>query len=392
MQGKLYSIDTMYKKILPLLIFSGLFFSPLLHISIENSSATRTTWSGLILIMIALIAFFSSHHFRVQPKLLLLSAVIAASSFFLATYSAQPLSILLLLLITLICIGMEAILRADHATKVIFACLLLGCFSLYAQWGIAQFIVQHDLGMRVIGESRIGANISGVASFYIGSEKFIRAYGPFGHSNSFAGALLLGVIILYKHRDKLRNSLFFQGLLFILSLGIVVSFSRTALAGLGGLLLLFTYRRKWHLCAPLIITCLLFIPLLTIRSLDTHGAAGHERLLGIHWFTQMLSMPSVIGGFGIGNYTTALTNYLYSNQIIHNPWDVAPVHSVPLFLFAELGIIAFSFLLFFSMRFIVIRKAWILIVLLPALLLDHYFATDFSSIILLITTARIVVQ
>ncbi len=392
MRRKFYSIDTMYKRILELLILSALFVLPLSHVSLEDSSATRTMWSWLIVITSILIIFFATYPFRVQkffPIILALVSTITASSFLLGIYPPQGLGIYIVVLAVLISIGLHPI---SSRNKNIFAALLLCCMALYAQWGIAQFIVQHDLGLRRIGESVLTTSIPGIASFYLDSEKFIRAYGPFGHSNSFAGVLLLGILLVYRYEGKLKSPLFLSSITFVISLGIIVSFSRTALAGLALIAILSLYKRRWSLITPVAINALLFIPLFLTRSLDTHGAAVHERLVGLRWLAHMTTIPTLVRGFGIGNYTTALTEYVQNNSIAHNSWDIAPIHSAPLLLIAELGLIVCIPLFLVLIRFVFIKKAWILAALLPALIFDHYFVTQISPLIFLITTARLVVQ
>lgn len=392
MLKKLYSIHTMYKRTLDLLILFGLFVLPLIHLSIEDSLASRTMWSWLITITSILVLFFSTYHFRVQrfsSGILLPLSTLVASSFLFAPYPSQALGIYL----ASICILVSfAFIQISARSKKVFAAFLICALTLYAQWGIAQFIVQHDLGMQRIGESVLNTTIPGVASFYVGSEKFIRAYGPFGHSNSFAGALLLGIIILYRYKSKLMSPLFVYSTMFVLTLGIIVSFSRTALMGLLIIAILSGLKRNWVTLSPIIIGFFLFIPLLLSRSLDTHGAAAHERLLGLEWFTNIVTIESLVRGFGIGNYTHVLTEYLQNNFITHNPWDIAPIHSAPLLLIAELGILISIPLFVFILRFIMRNRLWFLIALLPSLMLDHYFATQLSPLVLLITTTHLVVQ
>ncbi|HLC49253.1 MAG TPA: hypothetical protein VJI96_02600 [Candidatus Andersenbacteria bacterium] len=376
----------MNKKIPELLIIIVLFVSPL----------TRTMWSGLVLIPIILIAFFLAYPFRVQKIFSLILALIGGgvfSSFFLATYPANSIAIYTATLAVCLAIAVQAIIQ-QKKNKLIFTIMLLGCFTLYSQWGILQFIVQHDVGMSVIGESILHQNIHGVASFYIGSEKFIRAYGPFSHANIFGGVLLLGIILLYKYQITFKNTFFTQGILFILTLGILVSFSRTALAGLMGIGLFFAYKHKnkLHLLVPILLTAALFIPLISYRSVDSHSTSTSERLIGLGWFENMISIETSIRGLGLGNYPQALMNHLEINAIQHTTWNIAPIHSVPLVLFSELGIIVCTLLIIACIRFRIIQKRLIFIVLIPALLLDHYFVTQLAPFLFLIVSANLVVQ
>lgn len=385
----------MNKKIPELLIIFALFVSPLVHSSIENSFFTRRMWSWCLLISIAIIVFFSTYPFRVQKILsysIATCGTLIISSFLLATYPVNALGIYVVALVLCVALALHIIVQNNQKYIARFTVLVLACITLYAQWGIAQFIVQHDIGMHKLGESVLHQNTPGVASFYIGSDKFIRAYGPFSHANSFGGVLLIGVILLYKLTDRLHNRLFTNSVFFLLSLGIVVSFSRTALIGLVILSALYVHKKRDILLLPTLCVLLLFGSLIAYRSFDSQGVAAHDRLVGFSWFWQSTSAEQLVRGTGIGNYTSSLTAYLQRKAIDHNSWDRAPIHSVPLLLIAELGLLICLPIFILLTKYVYQNKLWLLAVLLPALILDHYFATQMSPAIFLITSAQLVVQ
>ncbi|MDA1169422.1 MAG: O-antigen ligase family protein [bacterium] len=378
-----------------LLILIALFVSPLLHNSLENSFQTRRMWSWCLLISIAIIAFFATNPFRVQRislRIVALVSTIIISSFILAIYPANTLAFYFLTLLLFLALAFKIITQNNIKKKLIITVMLLGFCAIYAQWGIAQFVIQHDLGMSKLGESILNQNTPGVASFYIQSEKYIRAYGPFAHANSFGGVLLVGIVVLYTKLSKLRSRLFVQSIFFILSLGIIASFSRTALIGLAGIVLFFVFKKKISLLLPVVILSLVFTSLLFYRSVDSRGVAVHDRLQGFEWYTGIMSFNVTMHGVGIGNYTSALKTYVIDNRISYDTWDIAPIHSVPLLLLAELGIILFIPLVYFLATYLHAHKLWIFIVLVPALILDHYFVTQLAPSLFFIISAYLVVQ
>ena len=343
---------------------------------------------------IAIIVYFWTYHFRAQKifaKFFIVSCAILFSSFLFAIYPVQPLALFQVALVFLLSLAIILSIKKSNKNRLVYGIFFIGFCALYAQWGIAQFVIQHDLGLVKIGESVINQNTPGVASFYIASEKHIRAYGPFGHANSFAGVLLLGIIVLYRLRENLQSKLFTQSIFFLLSLGIATSFSRTALLGLGFIGALYAFKRKAAILAPVVITCVLFSGLLFHRSTDIRDMAAHDRLMGLSWYADMIDNKTIVRGIGLGNYTTVLANYLLNNNIKHNPWDIAPIHSVPLLLLAELGIIICVALCILVIRPGFTKKYWIYIALMPTLVFDHYAATQLAPAIFLIISTKLVV-
>lgn len=374
---------------LEILIYSALFLSPLLHTSVEDSALTRTMWSGFFLISTALIIFFASYHFRVQRIFTYSVASIglsALSAFLIGTSPAHSFAFFF------ICIAALLIYSLQTMPKKNMGIIILCCITLYAQWGIAQFVIQRDLGLFKIGESVLNQSTPGVASFYIQGEKIIRAYGPFAHANSFGGVMLLGIILLLLLKKNISNPLWERSVMVVLTLAVILSFSRAAIIG-GVIAYAIFYRTLyWKKIIPIGIVMLVLLPLFLLRSFDSHGVALTDRSTGVSWYLNMFDAQTFIRGFGIGNYSHALRTYLAEHSIAHDPWDVAPIHSVPLLLVAEYGIIISSFIFIFLFRFIKKYKAWYLVALIPSIALDHYFATQFSPLVFLILTSYIAIS
>jgi len=75
---------------------------------------------------------------------------------------------------------------------------LIHCFEALVVGGlfqsviaIVQFITQHSIGLKYLGESVLSPNITGIAAFFSHGEKVMRAYGTTVHSNILAAYLFL---------------------------------------------------------------------------------------------------------------------------------------------------------------------------------------------------------
>lgn len=353
---------------------------PLIRASADDSGLTRSTWSWLAIIFIALIVFFSLNYKRVQQKYIYFFlgsiGIITISSLIglhRISHTALTYYFLASAFITAVLIGPVR----KNVLYIALACI--ACASLYAQWGAAQFILQHDLGLTKIGESLLNINTPGVASFYIHDQKFIRSYGPFAHANILGGVLTLAVLLFTS--VTVRSRLFTYSILASLYIGLLTTFSRTAI--LSAILIgiyIALIEKKRILIVSICILIAIFSPLLVGRSADSHDVAAHDRLEGLGWAKDMATPTILIRGLGLGNYENALNAYLESNSIPHFAWDIAPVHSAPIFLVMEFGIVLAAIIFLAIIYFIYKHTIWILLTMLPALLFDHYFATQIGAL------------
>ena len=228
--------------------------------------------------------------------------------------------------------------------------VLLGVLMLQAQWGLFQFMVQRDLGMYLLGETRLEVREPGIAKFAVFGRKLIRGYGPYPHANNFGGAMVIGIvatILLFSpqpHRERKQVPLPVSQLAFAVFfwLGLLVSFSRSAYIGAGlALILGFLYVRRQvkHWIIPLLVSIFVFTPLFMSRSGDPADVAVSERILGYEWAVEIIKGHGLWYGSGLGNYEEVLRSFLVQSSISFEDWQIAPVHSAPLLLAAELGVL-----------------------------------------------------
>lgn len=291
-----------------------------------------------------------------------------------------------------------------------FIVLFVFIVLLQGLWGITQFIVQRNLSLSEIGESVLAPSVAGVAKFnyrdigFISPtesgenfSKIIRAYGPYPHSNSLAGSLILALGALFllarEHRSRLWS---YAG--YFLMLALLVTFSRTAWAMLAGLIICcwlvayYQHRRSWHgfingFMALTLITLLLFTPLIWLRVTDSQDRGVTDRLSGWQTAVEIIGQHNWWEGSGLGRYDDSLRNLLQSEHYIYEPWQIEPVHSTGLLIIAEQGVLAFVFWLvlvgWLLNRYY--RKTWPwLLPLLGLLAFDHYFITQGGSAFMLV--------
>lgn len=267
----------------------------------------------------------------------------------------------------------------------------LGVLIVQAQWGLAQFVVQRDLGMYLIGESIIGREAPAVAKFTSFDTKFIRAYGPYAHANSFGGAMVVGMVLTgMLLRSQRRNMssvhIFWLATVAVLLLGGLISFSRAAYIGLIIAALSiwhFGVRLKWFPLVSLI-GVLVFMPLIYGRLIDKEDRGISERVLQWEAWRSIVKQHKWWRGTGVGRYAVVLERSWLEAGHIYEPWEVAPVHSVPLLLVAEwgwgLGLAGVAALFWAGLRVGVMAAA-----LLPVLAFDHYFVTQLGMLAWLVT-------
>lgn len=315
-----------------------------------------------------------------------LAMIASASTIF--TLNAQ------LIFLLLIVWSVPLILSISYNRSRIFALTLIGIFSLHAQWAVIQFSIQDDLGLNLLGESALSDEQTGVAKFAAGSGKLIRAYGPYTHPNSFAGTMVMGLVLavmLMKSWPASRElHLYLYTVTWVMSFGILLSFSRAGYLGMLILLAVWFWPRGKRLrnaltrllIIPYVVLVVSLSPLLISRVTDQNDRGVQERLVGLSWAIDVLKEQPLFRGVGIGLYTHRLEDHLQEHDIPHNLWELAPVHSVPLLAASEWGIgwffIASGAVLVLVSR---LRLLLPLLPLAPLILADHYLYTQLAPAI-----------
>lgn len=238
--------------------------------------------------------------------------------------------------------------------------------------GVSQFILQHSLDLKVLGESVISNSMVGVAKLDFLGISFLRAYGTFAHPNIFSGYLAIALIfvyIFYKKEFFVRNrtSIF---LLFLVLSAFLLTFSKTTLVAFI-LLPFFVFEKKFNQKMKLFLLVMTGV-LLVLALISEVTALERVRFLAISG-KLFLNKPL---GVGLGNFTEAMSQFSYYKLF---PWNYQPVHNVFLLVLNEIGLVGLVALLLIFVYGIyetLKTKEYILFALLFILLIialfDHY--------------------
>lgn len=270
--------------------------------------------------------------------------------------------------------------------------------------GIWQFHVQHQIGLSWLGEFIAPTGTPGLSTLDLAGQKVIRAYGTFPHPNVFGGFLLLPLTAGFylvssafakasADRHETIKRLVLGFFLAVVTLGIFVSFSRIAWAGLvvlygTSMLFYFKHRLKSALINTglvLISTILIFSfsykELIVSRATNESSPRSLSDRVSFDKLGLEIIKEKPILGAGIGNYIP----FLVSQKNLQ-PWQYQPPHNIYLFIWAELGIVGlilFAILLYkivgFTWNNRIKPETYFLLCLVSVLLLvgmfDHYLIT-----------------
>jgi O-antigen ligase len=283
--------------------------------------------------------------------------------------------------------------------KIILWLLVIGGLF-QAGLGMGQFLLQHDLGLQLLGEPVLVPDILGVAKIDIGGTKIVRAYGLYPHPNILAAFLVLSLFALiglfFEKKRALPEHLGLFGAAFVvLGMGLFLTFSRAAWLALGaaGLIWFFLsyyggrtsidWPRVKFLGGVLVLLLLaltaLFGPLFLERlALNPEEPAVANRVFYLKTAGQLFQNSPVLG-VGLGQFVPNFK--LMSGSLFLPDWIFQPVHNIYALIAAELGLVGLlTFAIFLAL---VLRRALIpqypniLISILIAFLIigsfDHFF-------------------
>lgn len=285
----------------------------------------------------------------------------------------------------------------------------------------AQFNLQKDIGLKYLGESPLSPILDGVAKINEKGFKLIRSYGTFPHPNIFAAfltfALFMTYFALFNNKampasrqaeigqntsldilNRAKKSLPYFAL-FLLMLGLVLTFSRSAIGMFILMNILFfiflIFKKgitveKINISKIAIIVIFIFMALgfvfnkeLFFRSQDIISDASLSQRIFYNDIAQNQIISSPIFGVGIGNF---IAEFYRQNSGLMN-WQYQPAHNLFLLAAAEIGLLSALLLVIFIIRSLVdfIRKTeknifqwsvfFVMLIFLALANIDHYFWT-----------------
>lgn len=238
--------------------------------------------------------------------------------------------------------------------------------------GFGQFILQHSLGLKVLGESVISNSMVGVAKLDVFNFQILRVYGTFAHPNIFSGFLAISLIFIYLFYKKeffVRNKLSIF-ILFLLLVVFLLTFSKTTLVAFI-LLPFFLFQKKFTPKMKLFLLAMTGV-LLVLALLSEITTLERVRFLSI---SGKLFVDEPFG-IGLGNFTEAMSQFSYYKLF---PWNYQPVHNVFLLALNEIGfagLISLFLIFAYGIYETLKNKEYILFALMFVLLIislfDHY--------------------
>ncbi len=403
---------------------------PMLGESSIVGATIRQSWNKSIVFLLGAVSLFyfgvllnkiKMGNLKLMNRCIVLTLFFSVAVFF-ASRSFEFEEVLRIVLVMLLIPFIDCLIKKCGARLVgyFFVAIIL----IQSQWGLAQFIVQRDLGFYLLGESRLSNEVSGVAKFGFyncaggceegGKEKLIRSYGAFQHANVFGGVMVIGLMTIallsagFNVQTTLWSRVASLSSIFFLSLGLLVSFSRSAFIAASILLFVFSaiklylvqgvrVRRLFivyrDVFVVLIILVALFSPLLIARFIDSEDVAIEERIGGANWAISLVRNNSWWQGVGPGAYKGALKEYLDQHNGIYQYWQIDNVHSVSLLIATEWGLMLSSIFLFILLV-VMIKKysgTWYWFTpIIPIVLFDHYMLTQTAPMVYLIVWVLLV--
>jgi putative inorganic carbon (HCO3(-)) transporter len=261
---------------------------------------------------------------------------------------------------------------------------------------IAQFHVQHGIGLNWLGEYVSPLGTPGLATMSFGAEKIIRAYGTMPHPNVLGGflvfGLILGIFLATSAKNQLWKLFVSCGTVFI-SLGIFLTFSRMAwLAAVITVLAYVAYylfhakqkNKIWLTLALTIVSCGTVFALWSSYLLNRTANIDPASISSRGMFNNMsmeLVKQNLIFGTGQGNYIQSL------EQMFHmEPWQYQPAHNIFLVIAVQFGLLGLG--LFVKLLYETFRRvkklrhetiAWVICFTVVTFIImgqvDHYFVT-----------------
>ena len=273
--------------------------------------------------------------------------------------------------------------------------VLLAAAVLQSMLAVGQFLYQSSPASALLGMSTHESWWAGTSVLKLETERFLRAYGSFPHPNMLGGFLaavfVLGIsyhISRIRNRESWFSFIICYSSFAILLLGLILTFSRAAWLGAAmGIVAYCVSCIRYHVWGKQrarilgVLALALFMFVFVLRdqifprfdgATITREGSVSERIVSLADAKTLIAAHPIIG-VGAGNFTKVVME----NEPTRPVWSVQPAHNVFALVFAELGVIGLilfvGFLVSVFRSRIFSQKSAILLILLPSLLLDHWF-------------------
>ncbi|HNQ95053.1 MAG TPA: O-antigen ligase family protein [Anaerolineales bacterium] len=235
-----------------------------------------------IALLVMLIAWrfakrFNTKHFRFGPAFVWIPLAGLTASALISVASSADSALSLYHAIRLCLLFLFYLFIVNEQFSVFSIALAVGLQgALQTVIAIPQSILQRSLGLQAIGEYLLDPAWSGVSIISDGATRFLRAYGLSDHPNILGGCLAFSLLVLLTVylRGERKNSLLLGIVFALLSLALLMTFSRSAwLAFAAGSVFIVWFEAKargWAFFKPLallfVCTVIVLIPFIVANS------------------------------------------------------------------------------------------------------------------------------
>ncbi len=272
--------------------------------------------------------------------------------------------------------------------------LLYGLFwalLLQLSLGLYQVFSGSSLGIHFLGEPILEASRLGIAKVTLLSTPILRAYGTLPHPNILAAIALSSTALWYLVRHKIKSPIL-RLLPLVATVVIALTFSKSMIAMVIGLHLIFVLRHKLH----------------SVQIAHTASALSvlvfiMTAITGLFVFFQFTTADFIVDR--IDQYVGSIY-YLFTHPFgaylgliqsgtVLPPWDIMPLHNTYLSIWQSFGVLpSLGFILLTVGPFMSHPKgnALYLLPFIPLLFIDHLWSSDPRAFLLLLLTYSIYVQ
>ena len=245
--------------------------------------------------------------------------------------------------------------------KLSYVFIISGLFQSFI--AIGQYLQQKSLNLKVLAESPLSSEITGVAKIIVDNMKIIRSYGAFPHPNILAAFLLICIFfIFYLFLNKNKSFKKFSFLLisfFIIIFALFLTYSRLTIFIflLSSIIYLFisfkNYKKQVFALFFILLISLSFISFFAWDEISSRfQVSSGEQSIGLRLFYNQTALFIIseypLMGIGYGNFVWEISQMLD----LLNSWIFQPVHNIYLLIASETGLIGlFFFLMFFYQLF-----------------------------------------
>lgn len=212
--------------------------------------------------------------------------------------------------------------------------------------GILQSFTQASVGgiFWWLGERAVSLASPGIALATFGGQEFLRPYSTFSHPNSFAGFLLVVLILLFPARNILERLAFVFG-----TVVIFLSFSQNVWLAGAFVIFLFLLKNAKRFFKPLFVFFLILgvfssfpAPWSILPIAKNTEIVLRQELL---FAGEKMFLDSPIFGVGLNNFINLLPFYGATPVV---SWWLQPVHNVFVLWTVETGLVGLLFLFYYA--------------------------------------------